>query len=303
MDNQPKFEIFSHPQFGKISTTVSEDGEILFKANDVAIALGYQNYKWAVTSHCEGVRVLRTPSENQHGTVVLQPTKYIPEYDVYALIFGSKLPAAKEFRRWVYKDVLPSIRKHGAYIAPSILDRIVKNSSSVFTILKELWDELDIFKKKEALYIEQQSLVDEQSKQLQTQASAIEVQGHAIMERDKEIYTLRLRTDFTEEFKATQRAIDVTEIAMPYGFSAQQLNKILYSFKVQRPMNGRWVPNKAYAHLAKTTFTKRGEILVPWTQWYPEGVMMIYELLRTAGYRTLQEKSREENLFSNATFA
>lgn len=210
------------------------------------------------------------------------------------------MPAAKEFRRWVYRDVLPSIRKHGAYIAPSILDRIVKNPSSVFTILKELWDELDIFKKKEALYIEQQSLVEEQSQQLQTQATAIEVQGHAIMERDKEIYGLRLRTDFTEEFKATQHAIDVTEIAQPYGFSAYELNKILWGFKVQRPMNGRWMPNKAYAHLAKTTFSKNGAVL--WTQWYPEGVMMIYELLRSAGYKTKQEKDREANLFNIPTY-
>lgn len=301
MDNQPKFEIFSHPQFGKIATTISEDGEILFKAKDVAVALGYSNPAQAVRLHCEGVLSISTPSENQHGTVTLQPTKYIPEPDVYALVFGSKLPAAKEFRRWVYRDVLPSIRKHGAYIAPSILDRIVKNPSSVFTILKELWDELDLFKKKESLYIEQQSLVEEQTKQLQTQATAIEVQGHAIMERDKEIYGLRLRTDFTEEFKATQHAIDVTEIAQPYGFSAYELNKILCDFKVQRPMNGRWMPNKAYAHLAKTTFSKSGAVL--WTQWYPEGVMMIYELLRTAGYKTLQEKSREENLFSNVSFA
>lgn len=300
MDNQPKFEIFSHPQFGKVATTVSADGEILFKAKDVAVALGYSNPAQAVRLHCEGVLSISTPSENQHGTVTLQPTKYIPEPDVYALIFGSKLPAAKEFRRWVYRDVLPSIRKHGAYIAPSILDRIVKNPSSVFTILKELWDELDIFKKKEALYIKQQSLVEEQSKQLQTQATAIEVQGHAIMERDKEIYGLRLRTDFTEEFKATQHAIDVTEIAQPYGFSAYELNKILWGFKVQRPMNGRWMPNKAYAHLAKTTFSKSGAVL--WTQWYPEGVMMIYELLRSAGYKTKQEKDREANLFNIPTY-
>ena len=300
MDNQPKFEIFSHPQFGKVATTVSADGEILFKAKDVAVALGYSNPAQAVRLHCEGVLSISTPSENQHGTVTLQPTKYIPEPDVYALIFGSKLPAAKEFRRWVYRDVLPSIRKHGAYIAPSILDRIVKNPSSVFTILKELWDELDIFRKKEALYIKQQSLVEEQSKQLQTQATAIEVQGHAIMERDKEIYGLRLRTDFTEEFKATQHAIDVTEIAQPYGLSACELNKILWDFKIQRPMNGRWMPNKAYAHLAKTTFSKSGAVL--WTQWYPEGVMMIYELLRSAGYKTKQEKDREANLFNIPTY-
>ena len=51
MDNQPKFEIFSHPQFGKIATTVSEDDEILFKANDVAKALGYKAYQNAVTKH------------------------------------------------------------------------------------------------------------------------------------------------------------------------------------------------------------------------------------------------------------
>lgn len=300
MDNQPKFELFCHPQFGKINTTISEDGEILFKANDVATALGYKRPADAVRERCEGVAVLPTPYENQAGTVVFTPTKYIPEYDVYALIFGSKLPSAKEFRRWVYREVLPSIRQHGAYIPPTILERIVKNPTSVFSLIKELWDQIDVFKKKEEKFIEQETLVEEQSNQLQLQATALEVQGHALMERDKEIYGLRLRTDFTEEFKATDRVMDVTEIAVPYGLSAQQLNKILHSLKIQRPMNGRWIPNKPYAHLAKTTFIKAGDIMRPWTQWYPEGVMMIYELLRGAGYKTLQEKSRERNLFSES---
>lgn len=60
------------------------------------------------------------------------------------------------------------------------------------------------------------------------------------------------------------------------------------------------MPNKAYAHLAKTTFSKSGAVL--WTQWYPEGVMMIYELLRSAGYKTKQEKDREANLFNIPTY-
>ena len=195
--------------------------------------------------------------------------------------------------------MLPSIRKHGAYVAPSVLDRIVKNPSAVFTIIKELWDELDLFKKKEAKYIEQETLVQEQARQIEVQASSLAAQDKALASRDKEIYGLRLRTDFTEEFKESQIAIDVTEIALPHGMSAIQLNKILHSLHIQRPMNGRWMPNKAYAHMAKTTFRKYGDIRKPWTQWYPEGVMMIYELLRKAGYKTLQEQAREPNLFNS----
>lgn len=303
MDKQPKFELFYHPKFGKIFTTVSESGDILFKAKDVAVALGYTNPAKAVRDHCEGVNELFTPTENQYGTVVMQPTKFIPEYDVYALIFGSKLPAAKEFRRWVYREVLPTIRQHGAYMTPSVLDRFVKNPQGVIELIKDLWEQLDIFKKKDAKYVEQENVVEEQKKKIRIQGNLIESQNQAILERDKEIYSQRLRADFTEEFKATDRVMDVTEIAHPYGMTAQQLNKILCNLKVQRFVNGRWMPNKEYAHMAKTTLYRHGDVIQPWTQWYPEGVMMIYELLRRVGYKTLQEKSREQNLFSGTLYA
>lgn len=101
-------ELFQHPKFGEIRTAVNEDGKPLFRANDVAIALGYKRSADAVTAHCKGVCVLPTPTENQHGAVVMQPTKYITESDVYRLVMRSKLPDAERFQDWVVEEVLPS---------------------------------------------------------------------------------------------------------------------------------------------------------------------------------------------------
>lgn len=108
-------QVFNHPQFGEICTVQQEEGKVLFKANDVARSLGYAETAKAVRTHCKGVSVLDTPIENQYGTVVMQPTKFISESDVYRLVMRSKLPEAEKFQDWVCEEVLPAIRKDGAY--------------------------------------------------------------------------------------------------------------------------------------------------------------------------------------------
>lgn len=108
-------QVFNHPQFGEICTVQQEEGKVLFKANDVARSLGYAEAAKAVRTHCKGVSVLDTPIENQYGTVVMQPTKFISESDVYRLVMRSKLPEAEKFQDWVCEEVLPAIRKDGAY--------------------------------------------------------------------------------------------------------------------------------------------------------------------------------------------
>ena len=155
MDNQPKFEIFAHPKFGQIATAVSEEGEILFKAKDVAVALGYSDPAKAVRMHCEGVAVLSTPTENQYGTIVMQPTKYIPEPDVYALIFGSKLPSAKEFRRWVFEEVLPCIRKNGAYMTDDVQARAIDDPDFLMKLAKALKEQKQKIREQKKIITEQ----------------------------------------------------------------------------------------------------------------------------------------------------
>lgn len=97
--------------------TVEMNGEPWFVGNDVAAALGYGKGKSlanAVTNHVDsedkGVTELMTPGGKQNVTI-------INESGLYSLILSSKLPTAKQFKRWVTSEVLPSIRKNGGYIA------------------------------------------------------------------------------------------------------------------------------------------------------------------------------------------
>lgn len=111
-------KIFSNPQFGEIRTALNEANEPLFCASDVASALGYKNPAKAVIDHCKGVTNLETPT---NGGV--QQVKFIKEADVYRLVMKSKAPNAEPFQDWVCGEVLPSIRKHGAYMTQSVIER------------------------------------------------------------------------------------------------------------------------------------------------------------------------------------
>ncbi|TAD87008.1 MAG: phage antirepressor Ant [Alphaproteobacteria bacterium] len=87
------------------------DGEPWFVGKDVAERLGYANATDAMSKHCKGV-AKRYPLSTAGGT---QEVRILSEPDVLRLIVGSKLPAAEQFERWVFEEVLPSIRKTGSY--------------------------------------------------------------------------------------------------------------------------------------------------------------------------------------------
>lgn len=96
-----------------VATIIDGNGNILFCAKHVAKALGYTNTNDAIKRHCKGV-VKRYPLQTSGG---IQETIFITEGDVYRLIASSKLPAAIEFEHWLFDEVVPSIRRHGGYIA------------------------------------------------------------------------------------------------------------------------------------------------------------------------------------------
>ena len=98
-----------------IRTQVAADGEPLFCAADVCAALGYSNTRDAVVRHVDEEDVVKRDTPTNSGNQLMT---YINESGLYALIFGSKLETAKEFKHWVTSEVLPSIRKTGKYEAP-----------------------------------------------------------------------------------------------------------------------------------------------------------------------------------------
>lgn len=99
--------IFNNPEFGQIRT-IEEDGKVLFCGSDVAKALGYKRPKDAVSAHCKGAVKRRTLTNGGE-----QEMNFIPEGDIYRLAARSELPGADQFERWIFDEVLPSIRKNG----------------------------------------------------------------------------------------------------------------------------------------------------------------------------------------------
>lgn len=127
-----ELKTFTNAEFGSVRT-IEIDNEPYFVGKDVAEILGYSDPRSAVSkkvdSEDRGVAKMETPSGVQEMTI-------INESGLYSLIFGSKLPKAKEFKHWVTSEVLPSIRKHGMYATNELLND-PDFAIQAFTALKE----------------------------------------------------------------------------------------------------------------------------------------------------------------------
>lgn len=106
-----ELQIFDNKEFGEVRMA-EIDGKPHFVATDVAIALGYSTPRDAISRHCKGVVKHDTPTLGG-----IQQLSYISEGDVYRLIIRSKLPSAEKFERWIFDEVIPSVRKNGGYIS------------------------------------------------------------------------------------------------------------------------------------------------------------------------------------------
>lgn len=128
-----ELQVFNSAEFGNIRT-INENGKVLFCGKDIAEALGYKDTVNALKAHCktDGVAIYHLTDKIGRE----QNTKFITEGNVYRLITHSKLPAAEKFERWVFDEVLPSIRKHGMYAADELLAN-PELAIKAFTALKE----------------------------------------------------------------------------------------------------------------------------------------------------------------------
>lgn len=129
-----EIKIFENPRFGKIRT-IEIEGEPWFVGKDVAVALGYKEPTKAarekVDEDDKGVSKIDTPSGEQEMLI-------INESGLYSLVLSSKLPTAKAFKRWITSEVIPSIRKHGAYMTPDKLEEVLLNPDTLITLATEL---------------------------------------------------------------------------------------------------------------------------------------------------------------------
>lgn len=132
MEVYMEISTFNDSEFGEIRTIQKED-KVLFCGSDIARALGYARPADAISAHCKGVCVLPTPSAGG-----VQNTKFITEGDIYRLIAHSKLPSAERFERWVFDEILPSIRKHGAYMTEDVLEQALASPDFLIELATRL---------------------------------------------------------------------------------------------------------------------------------------------------------------------
>lgn len=124
---------FTNEQFGTIRSVV-RDGKPWFVGRDVALALGYSNPRKALADHVDAEDKGVTKCDTLGGA---QDFTIINESGLYALILSSKLPTAKQFKRWVTHDVIPAIRQHGAYFTDDTLGRLLADPAQAHLLVME----------------------------------------------------------------------------------------------------------------------------------------------------------------------
>ena len=253
-----ELQVFTNEQFGEVRT-VEEDGKVLFCGNDIAVALGYSNPRKALIDHCKGVTKRDTLTAG--GT---QSVSFIPEGDVYRLIVSSKLPKAQEFERWVFDDVLPTIRKHGLYTTDELLD----NPDMMIAALEALKAERAARKALEA----ENKVQAQQIAEFQPKASYYDVVLNC------------------------KDLMSVSKIAKDYGKSAVWLNALLHEYGVQYKQGDIWLLYQKYAEMGYTstkTHVVNGSDGQPHskvnTAWTAKGRLFIYDLLKSHGILPLIE--------------
>lgn len=125
-------QVFNSPQFGEVRTAGTAQ-EPIFCAADICRALGYNNGRDAISRHCDEGDVVKHDTPTTSG---VQTMTFVTESGLYSLIFGSKLESAKQFKKWVTSDVLPSIRKHGMYATEATVENMLNDPENAILMLQ-----------------------------------------------------------------------------------------------------------------------------------------------------------------------
>ena len=241
--------------------TLTIDNEPYFVGKDVAMILEYTNPQKAIRDHVDEEDRTVNDSFTVNGTAAT----LINESGLYSLILGSKLPKAKEFKRWVTSEVLPSIRKHGLYATEELLN----NPDVMIAVLTELKSER------------------EKAAKLQT---AIAVQNQQLAE-------LKPKATYYDVVLNCPDLVTITTIAKDFGWSAIKLNGFLHEHGIQFKQGEIWHLYQEYAekgYAATRTNLFKGsdgeQHSKEHTYWTQKGRLFIYDLLKSNNILPLVEQ-------------
>ncbi|MBR6779744.1 MAG: Bro-N domain-containing protein, partial [Clostridia bacterium] len=160
--------IFSSDRFGDIRT-INVNGEPWFVGKDVAAILGYERTTKAVADHIDAEDIDEVPIQDSIGR--MQKTPIINESGLYSLILSSKLPEAKAFKRWITHEVIPSIRRNGAYMTADTIEKVLMDPDMIIGLATRLKEEQE----RTRLLSEQNAVQRQQIAELQPKASYYDI--------------------------------------------------------------------------------------------------------------------------------
>ena len=267
MDNH--IQIFSNEEFGTIRTAGTPEHP-LFCLVDVARVLNLIPSKVAQRLS-DDVLSKYTISDNIGRQ---QVTNFINEDGLYDVILDSRKPEAKRFRKWVTSEVLPSIRKHGAYLTDAALQRVVNEPDFLIGLANAIKEERKNRLEVEAKYEEQKQLIGKQQEQIEE---------------------LGKRTSYVDLVLQCKGLLDITQIAQDYGMSGRKMNAILHEKGIQYKDNKQWIlyaayKDKGYVHSATLSLESGKSVMR--TQWTQKGRMFIYEKLKADGILPVMEREQ-----------
>lgn len=227
--------------------------EAWFVGKDVAEVLGYKDTSDALRKHVDEEDKLsrQIADSGQNRAMYL-----INESGLYSLILKSKMPNAKKFKRWVTSEVLPSIRRHGAYMTYEKIEQALTDPDMIIQLATNLKRE-----REEKMLLEQQ------------------------------IAEYEPRLSYLDTILSSTDTVSITQIAADYGMSAVAMNRLLNNLGVQHKISGQWILYQKHmkngytkSHTSEIRKSSGGTMVVMNTKWTQKGRLFLYNLLNENGY-------------------
>ena len=254
-------QVFTNKEFGQVRV-VEINGEGWLVGRDVAEILLYKEPHKAIARHADEDDRMKHPVIDSIGRT--QDTWIINESGLYALVLGSEMKEAKRFKNWVTKEVLPTIRKHGAYLTPQKIEEVLMDPDTIIQLATQL-------KEERALVQKQKQIIGE----------------------------LKPKADYMDRILKNKGLVTITQIAKDYGMSGQAMNKLLHDLGVQYKQSGQWLlyrehHGKGYTHSETVEIIRsdgREDVKMN-TKWTQKGRLFLYELLKENGVLPVIEQQK-----------
>lgn len=276
-----EIKIFENEKFGEVRI-VEVKNEPWFVVNDICRFFKVTNKNRVlqnIDNEDKGGTQIDTPGGKQKLTI-------INESGLYTLLFNlepkkargisekeiqEKYNKVKAFKRWVTHEVLPSIRKHGAYMTDEVLKEALTSPDFLIKLATELKEERE-------------------------KRIALEIDNNI---KAQQIGELKPKADYVDKILKSKSLMNVSQIAKDYGMSATKFNKILHELKVQYKQAEQWLlyskyHDKGYTHSETFDFTNKNGINETklTTKWTNKGRLFLYNLLKSSGYLPLIEMEK-----------